>query len=98
MLTELDVLGIVGDRLTACEIPFMLTGSFAMAHYTTPRMTRDIDLVVQFLDAVAGRTDWPHNVFSLYWPRANSQSFAPNDVTGSSGTVDVDGIMHEFAA
>jgi hypothetical protein len=46
MLTELDVLGIVGDRLTACEIPFMLTGSFAMAHYTTPRMTRDIDLVV----------------------------------------------------
>lgn len=46
MLTELDVLGIVGDRLTACEIPFMLTGSFAMAHYTTPRMTRDLDIVV----------------------------------------------------
>jgi hypothetical protein len=46
MLTELDVLGIVGDRLTACELPFMLTGSFAMAHYTMPRMTRDIDLVV----------------------------------------------------
>jgi len=52
----------------------------------------------QLLDAVAGRTDWPHNVFSLYWPRANSQSFAPNDVADSSGTVDVDGIMHEFAA
>ena len=52
----------------------------------------------QLLDAVAGRTDWPHNVFSLYWPRANSQSFAPNDVAGSSGAVDVDGIMHEFAA
>jgi glutamate synthase domain-containing protein 2 len=52
----------------------------------------------QLLDAVAGRTDWPHNVFSLYWPRANSQSFAPNDVAASSGTVDVDGIMHEFAA
>jgi hypothetical protein len=46
MLTELDVLGIVGDRLTACEIPFMLTGSFATAHYTTPRMTRAIDVVV----------------------------------------------------
>ena len=46
MLTELDVLGIVGGRLTACGIPFMLTGSFAMAHYATPRMTRDIDLVV----------------------------------------------------
>ena len=46
MPTELDVLGIVGDRLTANSIAFMLTGSFAMAHYTTPRMTRDIDIVV----------------------------------------------------
>jgi hypothetical protein len=46
MLTELDVLGIVGQRLTANGVAFMLTGSFAMAHYTTPRMTRDIDIVV----------------------------------------------------
>jgi len=44
--TELDVLAIVGDRLTACGIPFMLTGSFAMARYATPRMTRDLDIVV----------------------------------------------------
>lgn len=46
MVTELDVLAIVGDRLTANGVAFMLTGSFAMAHYTTPRMTRDIDIVV----------------------------------------------------
>ena len=46
MLTELDVLGLVGNRLTAGGLSFMLTGSFAMAHYATPRMTRDIDLVV----------------------------------------------------
>lgn len=46
VITELDVLGIVSDRLTANGIAFMLTGSFAMAHYTTPRMTRDLDLVV----------------------------------------------------
>ncbi len=46
MQTELDVLAIVGDRLTACGIPFMLTGSFALAHYATPRMTRDLDIVV----------------------------------------------------
>ena len=39
-------MGIVGDRLTAIDIAFMLTGSFAMAHYTTPRMTRDLDVVV----------------------------------------------------
>lgn len=36
-MTELDVLAIVGDRLTANGVAFMLTGSFAMAHYTTPR-------------------------------------------------------------
>ena len=46
MLAELDVLGVVGDRLTSKGIPFMLTGSFAMAHYATPRMTRDLDIVV----------------------------------------------------
>jgi Domain of unknown function (DUF1814). len=45
-MNELDVLGIVSERLTLAEIPFMLTGSYAMAHYITPRMTRDIDLVV----------------------------------------------------
>lgn len=46
-MTELDVLELVGDRLTSRGIPFMLTGSFAMAHYTVPRMTRDLDIVVE---------------------------------------------------
>jgi hypothetical protein len=45
-MTELDVLRIVSDRLTARGLPFMLTGSFALAYYATPRMTRDIDIVV----------------------------------------------------
>ena len=44
--TELDVLRIVSDRLGRLGIPFMLTGSYAMAYYETPRMTRDLDLVV----------------------------------------------------
>jgi hypothetical protein len=46
MVTELDVLELVGDRLTGQGVAFMLTGSFAMAHYSTPRMTRDLDIVV----------------------------------------------------
>ena len=46
MATELDVLRIVSDRLTTNGLPFMLTGSFALAYYATPRMTRDLDLVV----------------------------------------------------
>lgn len=46
MISELDVLYLVGERLDASALPFMLTGSFAMAYYTTPRMTRDLDIVV----------------------------------------------------
>ena len=46
MPTELDVLRIVSERLTGQGLPFMLTGSFALAYYATPRMTRDLDLVV----------------------------------------------------
>ncbi len=46
MTTELDVLRRVSAGLTTLGLPFMLTGSFAMAHYVTPRMTRDIDIVV----------------------------------------------------
>jgi len=46
MTTELEVLGLVSDRLSALGLPFMLTGSFALAYYATPRMTRDLDIVV----------------------------------------------------
>lgn len=46
MTTELEVLRIVSARLSDCGLPFMLTGSFALAYYATPRMTRDLDLVV----------------------------------------------------
>lgn len=46
MLEELAVLKEVGDRLDAAQLPFMLTGSFAMTYYGQPRMTRDLDLVV----------------------------------------------------
>jgi len=50
MTTELDVLGLVSDRLSASGLPFMLTGSFALAYYATPRMTRDLDIVVALND------------------------------------------------
>lgn len=45
--TELDVLRDVSQRLTSGGIAFMLTGSMAMNYYAQPRMTRDIDLVVE---------------------------------------------------
>jgi hypothetical protein len=46
MTTELDVLGLVSDRLSAASVPFVLTGSFALAYYAKARMTRDLDIVV----------------------------------------------------
>ena len=46
MLEELEVLKIVSERLEAAQLSFMLTGSFAMAYYGKPRMTRDPDIVV----------------------------------------------------
>jgi len=44
--SELDVLRDISERLTSAGVAFMLTGSVAMNHYAEPRMTRDIDLVV----------------------------------------------------
>jgi hypothetical protein len=34
------------ERLDAARIPFMLTGSFAIAAHGTPRATQDVDLVI----------------------------------------------------
>ena len=52
--TELDVLRDVSLRLESAGIAFMLTGSTAMNYYVQPRMTRDIDLVVE---VAAAHTD-----------------------------------------
>ena len=55
MVGELDVLAIVGERLAFLRVPFMLTGSYAMAYYATPRMTRDLDIVVELRDVDVDR-------------------------------------------
>ena len=43
---ELEVLNLVAQRLTEADIFYMVTGSVAMSIYATPRMTRNIDIVV----------------------------------------------------
>ena len=55
MSEELEVLKIVAERLRQAGIPYMLTGSVAMNHYAVPRMTRDIDLVVELSAAEVDR-------------------------------------------
>lgn len=44
---ELEALLAVLERFESASIPCMLTGSVAMSIYAEPRMTRDIDLVVE---------------------------------------------------
>lgn len=51
MSEELEVLKIVTVRLNRANIAYMISGSMAANYYTVPRMTRDIDIVVELKDA-----------------------------------------------
>ena len=44
---QLEFVKFIASRLDSAGIPYMMTGSMAMAIYSIPRMTRDIDLVVE---------------------------------------------------
>ena len=50
MSEELDVLKLVCQRLENSNISYMLTGSLASNFYAVPRMTRDIDIVIELLN------------------------------------------------
>lgn len=47
MNEELEVLKLVSQRLEKAAIPHMITGSVAVNFYALPRMTRDIDIVIE---------------------------------------------------
>ncbi|MEX0801727.1 MAG: hypothetical protein WD688_00130 [Candidatus Binatia bacterium] len=55
MSDELEVLKEVARRLEVVGIAYMLTGSTAANFYAVPRMTRDIDLVVELSERDAGK-------------------------------------------
>jgi hypothetical protein len=57
MNEELQVLLLVAQRLEKAGIAYMVTGSVAMSFYATPRMTRDIDIVIDIRE-----TDIPRMV------------------------------------
>lgn len=46
MKSEIDIIRDIAGKFERLETPYMLTGSIAMNYYATPRMTRDIDVVV----------------------------------------------------
>jgi hypothetical protein len=47
MTEQLEVLRDVASRMDQAGVPYMVSGSLAMNYYAQPRMTRDIDLVVE---------------------------------------------------
>jgi len=47
MIDQMEVLRIVINRLESAGLRYMVTGSIATNFFTTPRMTRDIDLVIE---------------------------------------------------
>ena len=55
MTDQFSILKLVTERLDAAGIACMLTGSIAAGYYAQPRMTRDIDLIVEFVVANAER-------------------------------------------
>ena len=52
---QLEFMRLIAERLDAEGIQHMLTGSMALAVYATPRMTRDIDVVIDCNPAQAQR-------------------------------------------
>lgn len=46
MEEELKLLKEICNNLDNVKIEYMITGSIAMAFYSTPRMTRDIDIII----------------------------------------------------
>jgi hypothetical protein len=45
---QLQFVVLIASRLRSADIPYMVTGSVALSIYAQPRMTRDIDLVVEY--------------------------------------------------
>lgn len=43
---QFEFLRLIVERLDAAGIPYMLTGSLALAVWARPRMTRDVDVVI----------------------------------------------------
>ncbi len=67
MLNEFEVLEEVIFKLNEDKIPYMISGSAAMNYYCEPRMTRDIDIVVEKLSHRKNFTIFLKRIFILIW-------------------------------
>lgn len=54
-MTQEEVLKTVIDRLHRIQVPYMLTGAIAVNYYGRPRLTHDLDLVVELESSMVKR-------------------------------------------
>ena len=54
-MNEIDIVCDISVKFERAQIPYMLTGSMAMNYYAQPRMTRDIDVVIEMTATDVGR-------------------------------------------
>ena len=52
---EFNIIRIIVTRLSKAEIPYMFTGSIATNFYATPRMTRDVDVIIELKETDVDR-------------------------------------------
>jgi len=72
MSEELEVLKEVARRLKQAAIPYDFTGSIAANFYTVPRMTRDIDIVVELFEQ-ASADSFRSLKTTIIWSRKPSE-------------------------
>jgi len=79
---QLEFMKEIARRLDSAHIRYMLTGSVAMAVYTVPRMTRDIDLVIECRPKDAPRIAAPEDLIlsKLKWAKDSGSSLQERDV------------------
>ena len=80
---QLEFVRQIAQRLRSAGLDYMMTGSMAMAVYTTPRMTRDVDLVVECSD---GDVD---TLVGLFAPDCYIDRTAVADAIGARGMFNI---------
>jgi len=55
MSEQLDVLILVANTLVDIDVDYMISGSMAITFYAVPRMTRDIDIVIELESTGVGK-------------------------------------------
>ena len=81
MEEQLDFLRLIAARLHAAGIPYMVTGSLAQAVWAVPRMTRDIDVVVEAVGTAIAFVSPEDLILSkLVWGEDSHSELQRNDV------------------